>query len=183
MHFFDDLARARPGQHLDPRPLARDALHDVELLVDPVDTKTGVAAARLPVRAGERLLLCPDETDLHEIPRTRLEMARHPVEMPAELDATQMKQRVDRTDGAVERRPEIEMRHVDLEHVGPRPQSSASDLHHPRRAVNPGHLAAPVRERLEHPAAAAPGLEHPRRLQPGTSQSASSEMSQSNAIS
>jgi hypothetical protein len=48
-------------------------------------------------------------------------MARHPVKMPAELGAAQMKQRVDRADGAVERRPEIEMRHVGLEHVGPRP--------------------------------------------------------------
>jgi len=55
--------------------------------------------------------------------------------------------------------------HVRFEHLTSRPQTPARELEHLRRLVYADHLTAPIRQRLEHPPAAAAGLEDRSRLQ------------------
>jgi len=135
------------------------------------------------MRSGRGLFARLDEPDLDEVARPGLEMLRHSVQMPPELRRAQMKQRVDGTHRAVEGPPEIELRHVCFDHVASRPEPSARELDHPRRAVDADNLTAAIRERLEHPSRAAPGSKTVVACNLSTSQSASSEMSQSNAMS
>ena len=72
------------------------------------------------------------EADLNEIDPARPQLKRHAAEMARELLGREVKQRVDRGDGAVELPAEMEINHVGDVEIGIGTEASPRELDHPR---------------------------------------------------
>lgn len=163
MLLLDDLSCALALQHLDPRPLALDGLSEVDLDGLPRDAQPRAAAADLPARGSlrPRARLAPDR-QLNEVAAAAPKVTPGALEMAAELGRTQVSERVDRGDGAVQDAPEVEVSHVREHDLAAQPcvaEPPRCQLHHRGRVVQANDLEAAPCERFEHVTTPAAGLE------------------------
>ena len=131
MNVLHDVTCARALEHPDPGSLPRRPALEVHLDVGPLPPELRLAAACLCLMGCRGIPRLPiHEAHLREVAATRLEVTRHAFEMGAEFSRREVRERVDRTDGAVERPAEVEVRHVANEHLARTAKTRASEVDH-----------------------------------------------------